>query len=179
MQLQGLDLGPIYTVLQWLVKKLIESRDERNIKSKVTANFYYENILGNLVKREKENNNQYNKNIFNPIIQNKNKVEKFKENVLNKNEKEIQEEENENKNLSDFLKKQEKAIDAKYNLVNKGRLYKPNHNYDFESNDPLRIYFNLIEYGMHNDITFQKNLIDLLKKKGLVDETALEKDNSK
>ncbi len=187
-----MDLGNIYIVLQWLVKKLIESRDERNIKSKVTANFYYENILENLVKKkEKENNNN---KIFNPILQNKNKVQKFKENITNNNNNN-NDKENSNKNLLNenqnenefndkkinnlnFIKIQEQTINAKYNIVNKGRIFKPLHNYDFQSNDPLRIYFNLIEYGMNKDITFQKNLIDLLKKKGLVDDSSLDKDNN-
>ena len=191
VQLQGLDLGPIYLVLQWLVKKLIESRDERNIKSKVTANFYYENILGNLVKKEKNNDKSFNdlkdkKNIFNPILENRDVIDDFKEINKKKNEKEssqkVREDNNEHteklKKISDHIKIKEKSMDSKYNMLNKGRIFKPLQNYNFEYNDPLRIYFNLIEYGMNKDITFQKNLIELLKKKGLVDETSKEKDSS-
>lgn len=77
----------------------------------------------------------------------------------------------------DLLCKQEKALEAKYIYLNKGRIFRPSNTYNFEYNDPLRVYFNLIEYGMNKDITFQKNLIELLKKKGLVDETK-DKDSS-
>ena len=191
-----MDLGNIYIVLQWLVKKLIESRDERNIKSKVTANFYYENILENLVKKKekKEIKEIKEKKIFNPILQNKNKIQKFKENIINDNinkDKEnsnkslMNENQNENefnekkKSNLNFIKIHEQIINSKYNITNKGRIFKPLHNYDFQSNDPLRIYFNLIEYGMNKDITFQRNLIDLLKKKGLVDDSKLDKDKDK
>lgn len=76
----------------------------------------------------------------------------------------------------DLINKQEKALKAKYSYFNKGRMFRPSNTYNFDCNDPLRIYFNLIEYGMNKDITFQKNLVDLLKKKGLVDDT---KDTSK
>lgn len=51
VQIQGLDLNSIYQVMQWLVKKLIETRDERNQKNKVTANYYFENVLGNIVNK--------------------------------------------------------------------------------------------------------------------------------
>lgn len=184
-------------MLQWLVKKLIESRDERGIKSKVTANFYYENILGNLTSKPQEIqisncNKIFNDNIstnnslnfpFNPITQNKNKIEEFKENqkiISQKNNQNDSEEFNEKKKSNlDFLKIQENNFEQKYNIFNKGRIFKPMQNYEFDYNDPLRVYFNLIEYGMNKDITFQKNLIELLKKKGLVDDASLEKDSSK
>lgn len=71
----------------------------------------------------------------------------------------------------ELVYKQEKALEAKYHYMNKGRIFRPSNTHNFEYNDPLRVYFNLIEYGMNRDITFQKNLIELLKKKGLVDDT--------
>lgn len=71
----------------------------------------------------------------------------------------------------DLVIKQEKILEAKYKYLNKGRIFRPSNAYNFEYNDPLRVYFNLIEYGMNKDITFQKNLIELFKKKGLVDNT--------
>lgn len=52
VQLQGLDLNTIYQVLQWLVKKLIETRDERNFKNKVTANSYYDAMLNSLIVKK-------------------------------------------------------------------------------------------------------------------------------
>lgn len=55
VQLQGLDLNTIYQVLQWLVKKLIETRDERNLKNKVTANSYYDTMLNSLIVKKTEN----------------------------------------------------------------------------------------------------------------------------
>lgn len=56
VQLQGLDLNTIYQVLQWLVKKLIETRDERNQKNKITANSYYDKMLNSLILKKTENN---------------------------------------------------------------------------------------------------------------------------
>lgn len=73
MQLQGLDLNTIYQVLQWLVKKLIETRDERNLKNKVTANSYYDTMLNSLIVKKTGNNDleskkQINSNLLKNFI---------------------------------------------------------------------------------------------------------------
>ena len=41
VQIQGLDLKPLYQTLQWLQKRLLETRDERNaLNKKISINFY-------------------------------------------------------------------------------------------------------------------------------------------
>ncbi len=40
-QIQGLDYPLIYLILQWLVKKLLETRDERNMQNKLLTNKYF------------------------------------------------------------------------------------------------------------------------------------------
>ena len=41
VQIQGLDLKPLYQCLQWLQKRLLETRDERNaLNKKISVNFY-------------------------------------------------------------------------------------------------------------------------------------------
>ena len=41
VQIQGLDLKPLYQTLQWLQKRLLETRDERNaLNKKISVNFY-------------------------------------------------------------------------------------------------------------------------------------------
>ena len=40
-QIQGLDYPLIYQILQWLVKKLLETRDERNFQNKLLTNKYF------------------------------------------------------------------------------------------------------------------------------------------
>ena len=41
VQIQGLDLKPLYECLQWLQKRLLETRDERNaLNKKISINFY-------------------------------------------------------------------------------------------------------------------------------------------
>lgn len=70
----------------------------------------------------------------------------------------------------EFILKQENYLEKKFSIFKKERIFRPTTNYSFEYNDPLRIYFDLIEYGMNKDITFQKNLVDLLKKKKLIDD---------
>jgi len=200
VQLQGLDLNTIYQVLQWLVKMHIETRDERNQKNKVTANSYYDAMLNSLVTKKTQN--EHLKGIYPiiKIIEKINSVNNFNSNLpmsnlsekinllseINieqksgssiENEKDSAKSEFLNK-IKDLTNKQEKTLEAKYEFFNKGRIFRPSNTYNFDYNDPLRVYFNLIEYGMNKDITFQKNLIDLLKKKGLVDETK-DKDSSK
>lgn len=67
----------------------------------------------------------------------------------------------------EILKASEKA---KYNYINRGRVFRPVTKQNFEYNDPLKIYFTLIEYGMNKDLSFQRTLIDLLKKKNLIED---------
>ena len=54
VQIQGLDLKPLYQTLQWLQKRLLETRDERNaLNKKISVNFYnkeYVNIDKNKLK---------------------------------------------------------------------------------------------------------------------------------
>ena len=54
VQIQGLDLKPLYQTLQWLQKRLLETRDERNaLNKKISVNFYnkeYINIDKNKLK---------------------------------------------------------------------------------------------------------------------------------
>ena len=176
--------------MQWLVKKLIETRDERNLKNRVTANSYYDNIVNSIIGKSSPQENLGSFKTFNQIKQKNNSIEKlisinenFNKNKADKISENINEENNleyEKLNkIKDLISVQEKALEAKYSYFNKGRIFRPSNSYNFSYNDPLRIYFNLIEYGMNKDITFQKNLIELLKKKGLVDENSKEKETSK
>ena len=54
VQIQGLDLKPLYQTLQWLQKRLLETRDERNaLNKKISVNYYnkeYINIDKNKLK---------------------------------------------------------------------------------------------------------------------------------
>ncbi len=189
VQLQGLDLNTIYQVLQWLVKMLIETRDERNLKNKVTATSYYDSMINSLIVKKSPTNDLESKKLFensisfNPIIFKNSLSEKLSLLTEVNNKKETDENNNDSTKFdfinktNDLVSRQEKALEAKYNYFNKGRVFRPSNTYNFTYNDPLRVYFNLIEYGMNKDITFQKNLLELLKKKGLVDDTK-DKDSS-
>lgn len=119
VQIQGLDLPHIYNVLQWLVKMLLETRDERNIFNKKLAKSYYSVKMNTKETKPKENNS-----LLNTI---------------------------------------------KYNYINTGRSFRQSKDAKFDYNDPIRIYFTLIEYGMNKDLSFQRTLIDLLKKKNLIE----------
>ena len=56
IQIQGLDLKPFYTCLQWLYKRLLETRDERNeMNKKFSINFLKNSLL--------EDNKSKSKNI--------------------------------------------------------------------------------------------------------------------
>ena len=47
VQIQGLDLKPLYQTLQWLQKRLLETRDERNaLNKKISVNFYNKEYIG-------------------------------------------------------------------------------------------------------------------------------------
>jgi hypothetical protein len=136
IQLQGLDLPIIYQVLQWLVKKLLETRDERNEINRKNASCYFKT----------------NFNFKQKIVSDKHKD-------INKNE------------INNVLDK------TKYSLINKGRIFRPITKQNFEYNDPLKIYFTLIEYGMNKDLSFQRTLIDFLKKRNLIEDKEKEKEN--
>ena len=63
----------------------------------------------------------------------------------------------------------EKYNKTKFDYLLEGRQLrtvsvKNNLNY----NEELRVYFTLLEYGMKNDLSFQKQLIELLKKKNMI-----------
>lgn len=58
--------------------------------------------------------------------------------------------------------------ETKYNYISTGRQFRPTNKSNFDYNDPLRVYFTLIEHGMNKDLSFQRTLIDLLKKKNLI-----------
>lgn len=120
--------------------------------------------------RQKVNLSDCILNINNKIIEEKEKYAKLSQEAEDTIER--------NSKGKEFLVAQERTVQAKYTYFNKDRIFKPVNNYNFPTNDPLRIYYNLIEYGMNKDISFQKNLIDLLKKKGLVEETAKDKETS-
>jgi hypothetical protein len=124
VQIQGLDMQPIYQLLQWLVKKLLESRDERNTINKEVAKDYFKVNFG--IRKE-----------------------------------------NLNKKTSDDM-----YTHTKYNYINTGRLFRQaQQNADIAYNDPLRVYYTLVEYGMNKDLSFQRTMIDLLKKKGVLEES--------
>lgn len=126
IQIQGLDLGPIYQCLQWLVKRLLETRDERNeLNKKFSVNF----------------------------LENKMALS----------------EPNEKKKLHLFNESDE-MLSAKYNLLQQNRKYKPKSKLNFGYNDELRVFFGMIEFGLNREISFQRQLIDLLKKKKIVED---------
>ncbi len=118
VQIHGLDLQPIYQLLQWCVKNFLESRDERNAINKNISKNYFDN-----------------------------KFLKRRENNFDK-----------------------KYIDSKYNYIHTGRVYRQTKKTNLPINDPIRVYFTLVEYGMNKDLSFQRTLIDLLKKKNLIEE---------
>ena len=131
IQIQGLDLKPIYTCLQWLYKRLLETRDERNeMNKKFSINFLKNSLL--------EDNNS------------KKKITIDDENILK----------------------------AKYNKIQQNRKYKPKQKLNFDYNDELRVFFTMIEFGQNKSISFQRQLIELLKKKNLIDNSKI-KESSK
>jgi hypothetical protein len=116
-------MQPIYQLLQWLVKKLLESRDERNAVNKRIAKEYYNINFGeHQVKSNKSNTN-------------------FETTYLH----------------------------TKYNYINTGRQFRRAQDTSLEYNDPLRVYYTLVEYGMNKDLSFQRTMIDLLKKKNIIE----------
>jgi hypothetical protein len=109
------------------VKRLLESRDERNLVNRKHAKHYFSSKF-----QIRENNNIHH-NHHNICMSESNSF-------------------------------------AKYNYINTGRLFRPMKSSSAEYNDPLRVYFTLIEYGMNKDLSFQKTLIDLLKKRNLIED---------
>ncbi len=126
VQLQGLDLPIIFQTLQWLVKKLLETRDERNAVSRTNARSYFKTRFTQAKSQTKAEESKFsdNKNIY--------------------------------------------LSESKYNYIATGRQFRPTNKSSFEYNDPLRVYFTLIEHGMNKDLSFQRALVDLLKKKNLI-----------
>lgn len=116
VQIQGLDLKVLYSVFQWLIKYVHESRDKILEVTDKVAFSYGKEVMG--VKKEsqvKENKDSHTK------AKNEGRQLRFKESKLNM-----------------------------------GLL------------EQVRIYLILCEYGIGaNDLKFQKELIDLLKKKKL------------
>ena len=122
VQIQGLDLKPLYQCLQWLQKRLLETRDERNaLNKKISVNFY---------------------------------------------DKEYTEPSEAQLKLSNDT---DEMLNAKYNALKENRKYKPKSKLSFNYNDELRVYFGCIEFGV-KDIAFQRQFIELLKKKKIVED---------
>ena len=122
VQIQGLDLKPLYQCLQWLQKRLLETRDERNaLNKKISVNFY---------------------------------------------DKEYIEPDEAQLKLSNDT---DEMLSAKYNELKENRKYKPKNKLKFNYNDELRVYFGMIEFGV-KDIAFQRQFIELLKKKKIIED---------
>ena len=125
VQIQGLDLKPLYQTLQWLQKRLLETRDERNaLNKKISVNFYnkeYKEIDKDKLKLSNDTNEML-----------KAKYEKLKEN-------------------------------RKYKPKNKLTNIAPNYN------DELRVFFSMLEFGV-KDIAFQRQFIELLKKRKIIED---------
>ena len=117
IQIQGLDLKPIFQTLQWLVKRLLETRDERN-----------------------EMNKKFSINYIEPKIEKPKPVQKNDDIILS----------------------------AVYNELKPNRQFRPKAKLAFDYNDELRVFFGMIEFGLNKEIAFQKQLIELLKKKNLI-----------
>ena len=125
VQIQGLDLKPLYQTLQWLQKRLLETRDERNaLNKKISVNFYnkeYIEIDGDKLKLSNDT---------------------------------------------------DEMLNAKYNTLKENRKYKPKTkltNMAPNYNDELRVFFSMIEFGV-KDIAFQRQFIELLKKRKIVED---------
>ena len=72
----------------------------------------------------------------------------------------------------------ENILKAKYNKIQQNRKYKPKQKLNFDYNDELRVFFTMIEFGQNKSISFQRQLIELLKKKNLIDNSKI-KESSK
>ena len=125
VQIQGLDLKPLYQTLQWLQKRLLETRDERNaLNKKISVNFYNKEYI---------------------------EIDKDKLKLSN--------------DTNEMLK-------AKYEKLKENRKYKPKNkltNLAPNYNDELRVFFSMLEFGV-KDIAFQRQFIELLKKRKIIED---------
>ena len=125
IQIQGLDLKPLYQTLQWLQKRLLETRDERNaLNKKISVNLYNKEYI---------------------------EIDKDKLKLSNDTDE---------------------MLNAKYNTLKENRKYKPKNkltNMAPNYNDELRVFFSMIEFGV-KDIAFQRQFIELLKKRKIVED---------
>ncbi len=53
--------------------------------------------------------------------------------------------------------------ETKGNFISTGRQFRPTTTSMVNYQDPVRVYFTLVEYGMNKDPSFQRTMIDLLK----------------
>ena len=125
VQIQGLDLKPLYQTLQWLQKRLLETRDERNaLNKKISVNLYNKEYI---------------------------EIDKDKLKLSNDTDE---------------------MLNTKYNILKENRKYKPKNkltNMAPNYNDELRVFFSMIEFGV-KDIAFQRQFIELLKKRKIVED---------
>ena len=128
IQIQGLDLKPIYQTLQWLVKRLFETRDERNEMNKRFSVSYIDTHIPP------------------------------KQIELPSNEETI--------------------LKVQYDYLKPNRKFRQKSKLSFNYNDELRIFFAMIEFGLNESIQFQKQMIELLKKKNII-ESGDKDDNKK
>lgn len=128
IQIQGLDLKPIYQTLQWLVKRLFETRDERNEMNKRFSVSYIDTHIPP------------------------------KQIELPSNEETI--------------------LKVQYDFLKPNRKFRQKSKLSFNYNDELRIFFAMIEFGLNESIQFQKQMIELLKKKNII-ESGDKDDNKK
>lgn len=124
-QILNLDVKSILQILNFLVKRLLEVRDERNAMNQKQASRYIKDKTDIEIKPNEDN-------------------------------EEIEEE----------IKKEEIITERKF---------RPKKKYDFEYNEELRIFFDIIEYDLKQDISFQKKLITLLKQKKFINIKSKEK----
>jgi hypothetical protein len=128
IQIQGLDLKPIYQTLQWLVKRLFETRDERNEMNKRFSVSYIDTHIPP------------------------------KQIELPSNEETI--------------------LKVQYDYLKPNRKFRQKSKLSFNYNDELRIFFAMIEFGLNESIQFQKQMIELLKRKNII-ESGDKDDNKK
>ena len=125
VQIQGLDLKPLYQTLQWLQKRLLETRDERNaLNKKISVNLYNKEYI---------------------------EIDKDKLKLSNDTDE---------------------MLNTKYNILKENRKYKPKNkltNMAPNYNDELRVFFSMIEFGV-KDIAFQRQFIELLKRRKIVED---------
>lgn len=62
--------------------------------------------------------------------------------------------------------------EAVYNGLKPNRKFRPKAKLAFDYNDELRIFFGMIEFGLNKEISFQRQLIELLRRKNLISKDA-------